>query len=312
MGNHPANKIMVFDEGHPVFFQLMTKAKELFPEEGTEFVRLALPEGTGASAAGPAAVNHMAVIDLLETAVREEAPDVLLMGATALGEEAAPALGVRLGTGVAAHCNELERADDGRLACMVPAFGGRVIGEIFIPDTKPAIATVKPGVFEGDADSAGGYRDHICSLPDGAGGVPESCGGVTLTGCRPRQNTSEALEKAKIIVCGGFGIGSEEGWKKIEMLAEKLGGAAGCTRPVVDMEWGPDEYSMIGTSGRTVKPKVYIGFGISGAAHHLCGIKDADVIISINKDKEAEVFSASDYAGVFDAGKMLDELLGSF
>ena len=75
------------------------------------------------------------------------------------------------------------------------------------------------------------------------------------------------------------------------------------------MGWGPDEGRMIGTSVRTVKPKVYIGFGISGAAHHLCGIQDADVIVSINNDKEAEIFAASDYAGVFDAGRIMDALL---
>ena len=91
-------------------------------------------------------------------------------------------------------------------------------------------------------------------------------------------------------------------------MAKALGGAAGCTRPVVDAGWGPDESSMIGTSGRSVRPKVYVGFGISGAAHHLCGIKDSDIIININKDKKADAFTASDYKCVFDAAQVLKAL----
>ena len=125
----------------------------------------------------------------------------------------------------------------------------------------------------------------------------------------PRETAGSDIAKAQVILCGGFGIGSSENWEKLVQIADKLGGAAGCTRPVVDMEWGPDEYSMIGTSGRTVKPKIYVGFGISGAAHHVCGIQDAGVIISINNDKEAEVFKVSDYCGVFDAGQVIDDLL---
>lgn len=332
-------KIAVFDQGHPVAEQLMAKAESLFDAGQTEFVRIAREaKGVGPEAGAPdldtpdPAMNHMAVISSLAKALREEDPDLVLIGATALGEEVAPALGIRLHTGVAAHCIEIGETDEGEMAFMVPAFGGKVIGEILIPESRPMIATVKPGTFSAAEHEAGAPEAEVLAgAPEGAGQAQEpgapgraswrqvsidpgaeeeaACRGVKLVSIEPKKTQGAALDKAQVIVCGGFGIGSAENWRKIEELAEKLGGAAGCTRPVVDMGWGPDEDSMIGTSGRTVKPKVYLGFGISGAAHHLCGIRDAGVIISINSDKEAEVFRASDHCGVFDAGKMLDLLL---
>lgn len=311
-------KIAVFDQGHPVAEQLMAKAESLFDAGQTEFVRIAREaKGAGPEAGVPdldtpdPAMNHMAVISSLAKALREEDPDLVLIGATALGEEVAPALGIRLHTGVAAHCIEIGETDEGEMAFMVPAFGGKVIGEILIPESRPMIATVKPGTFgaaEHEAGAPGRASWRQVSIDPGTE-EEAACRGVKLVSIEPKKTQGAALDKAQVIVCGGFGIGSAENWQKIEELAEKLGGAAGCTRPVVDMGWGPDEDSMIGTSGRTVKPKVYLGFGISGAAHHLCGIRDAGVIISINSDKEAEVFRASDHCGVFDAGKMLDLLL---
>ena len=315
MTNRPVKKIAVFDQGHPVFWQLMTKAKELFPQDA-EFIRIAaapakagesgnesMPEGSCDETAG-ACRDHMAVIRGIEDVVRREEPDLLLLGATALGEEAAPALGIRLRTGVAAHCVEINVNEDGQVAYMVPAFGGKVIGEIFIPESRPMIATVKPGIFRGSEETAGEFRTVCFGAADEAG-----ASGLRLLEVMPRQTGAAALEKAKVIVCGGFGIGSEKAWQKCEELAARLGGAAGCTRPVVDMGWGPAEDVMIGTSGKTVRPKVYLGLGISGAAHHLCGIRDADVIININTDKDAESFPASDHVGVFDAERMLGQLL---
>ena len=323
MMNQPVKKIAVFDQGHPVFWQLMTKAKELFPQD-TEFIRIAaapakagetgnesIPEGSCDDAASVCR-DHMTVIRGIEEVVLREEPDLLLLGATALGEEAAPALGIRLRTGVAAHCVEINVNEDGKVAYMVPAFGGKVIGEIFIPESRPMIATVKPGIFRGSEETAGEFRT-VCfgAAEDSAAAEPEvvNASGLRLLEVMPRQTGAAALEKAQVIVCGGFGIGSEKAWQKCEELAARLGGAAGCTRPVVDMGWGPAEDVMIGTSGKTVRPKVYLGLGISGAAHHLCGIRDADVIININTDKDAESFAASDHVGVFDAERMLDQLL---
>lgn len=303
MRKNAVKKVMVFDQGRPagIAGQLYGKARELFAVDAVTFVIVKVAD------------NHGKAAEILEKVIADEKPDILLMGATALGESVAPILGVRLGTGVAAHCVDIRINDEGRIGYMVPAFGGKVIGEIFIPDAepgKPAIATVKPGMFEDCALPESGEASSLCKFIDGdamAGDIEK--GGFRMISATPRETAGSDIAKAQVILCGGFGIGSSENWEKLMQIAEKLGGAAGCTRPVVDMGWGPDEYAMIGTSGRTVKPKAYVGFGISGAAHHVCGIQDAGVIISINNDKEAEVFKVSDYCGVFDAGQVIDELL---
>lgn len=295
------SKVMIYDQGyaggeHPFFRQALTHMKQLMKDTDVEFIRLYIPEE-----------NHIKAAEAAEKAIREESPDIFLIGATSIGEEIAPSLGVKFGTGAAAHCTDIRINDNDRIAYMVPAFGGRVIGEIFISDSKPAIATVKPGVFVSDNSISVDFRTVDMS---GYASMYDNC--IEIIETEPSLNVSTSIEKAELIFCGGFGIGSEENWRKLELLAEKTGGAAACTRPVVDMGWGPDEYSMIGTSGKTVRPKVYIGFGISGASHHLCGIKDADIIININNDKTAEVFAASDYKAVLDAVKVLDSLMEKF
>ncbi|MBE6045537.1 MAG: electron transfer flavoprotein subunit alpha/FixB family protein [Clostridiales bacterium] len=301
-------KVLILDQGNPVAGQLLQKAAEVFGTDAVQYVVL------------KAHRTHNLVLTMMEETIREEAPELVLLGATALGEEIAPALGVRLGTGVAAHCVDIKVNEDGRLTFMIPAIGGRAVGEIFIPDAgsgRPAVATVKPGIFPQPEDVA--FADKIpgCRIidvdamkEDGSIDPGEKVqGGFRMTQIVPRERSAGSITGADIILCGGYGLGSEGVWKKLKMLAQRLGGAAACTRAALDAEWGCSEDSMIGTSGKAVRPKVYIGFGISGAAHHLCGITGADTIISINNDKDADVFAASDYKGVFDAEQILDALL---
>jgi electron transfer flavoprotein alpha subunit len=116
------------------------------------------------------------------------------------------------------------------------------------------------------------------------------------------------LNEADIVVCGGFGIGNRENWALLERLAEYLGGAAACTRPVVDEGW-TDERNMVGTSGQSIRPKVYLGFGISGATHHICGMSRAGVVINVNRDEDAPVFLVSDYRVVADVNEILPRLV---
>ncbi len=238
-------------------------------------------------------------------AVKAWDPDVILIPATSSGEELAPTLGVRLHTGVAAHCVDFELREDGCFVQMVPAFGGKVIGEILIPDRKPQIVTVKPGMFQAGPQPS--VRCEVIMLDNNP--VGNHVSKIKALRILEREMTGEPLEKASVVVCGGFGLGSKEIWEKVELLASRLGGAAGCTRPVVDEGWAADEDSMIGTSGKTIRPKVYLGFGVSGAAHHVCGMKDAGVVISVNNDEQAEMFHVSDYKVVGDLKMILDELL---
>ena len=126
---------------------------------------------------------------------------------------------------------------------------------------------------------------------------------------QPAESAVEDLGKADLILCAGIGIGSEEYWKKLHTIADALNGAVGCTRPVVDAGWGAEESCMIGTSGISVRPKVYVGFGISGASHHLCGIKDAGTIVSVNSDRDADMIKASDHVVIDDAQKVIDQMI---
>lgn len=230
-------------------------------------------------------------------------PDVLLIGATSAGEELAPTLGSRLATGVAAHCVDLIMKD-GMFIQMVPAFGGKVIGEIFTPKHRPSIASIKPGIFQEVP-----LESRPCETYKIASSALDKINSkITYLSSEKKEFEGIPIESAQLVVCGGNGIGSAENWADLEKLASLLGAAIGCTRPVIDNGWMKNERGMIGTSGKSIRPGVYLGFGISGATHHLCGFKDAGTIISVNSNKEADIFCASDFVAVADAPTLVRAL----
>lgn len=233
---------------------------------------------------------------------KAEDPYIFLFGSTAMGTELAPSLGVKLNTGVSAHCVDLRIDDKGVFVQDVPAFGGKVIGEILTPYTLPQIATVKPGIFQRTELAAkdAELKDFAPLLDSVA------ADGIVLKEVHIKERDTLPVEQADTIICGGFGMGCDENWEvldKISSYFEKS--AVGCTRPALDEDWAEDDGTMIGTSGKTVRPKLYIGAGISGAMHHVCGISDAELIVSINKDENADIFNVSDIKIVGDAVKIL-------
>ncbi|NJD62693.1 MAG: electron transfer flavoprotein subunit alpha/FixB family protein [Deltaproteobacteria bacterium] len=233
-------------------------------------------------------------------------PEVVLFGATAMGEELAPTVAARLGTGLGAHCTDLGLGPDGLLTMGVLGFGGRMHTEMFCPARRPQMASVKPGMFpplerrepEGDVRS----EDAAALLADAR---------IRLKAVRVVREEPEGLplEEADVVVAGGWGIGGKENWNLLAELAGELSGAVGCTRPALDEGWTAGEHTMIGTSGKTVRPKVYLGFGISGSPHHTVGIRDAGVIISVNSDPGAPAFECSDFCVPADFRKILPLLL---
>lgn len=248
---------------------------------------------------------------VLQRLVEREKPDILLFGATSAGEELAPTLAARLNTGLAAHCTGLELNAEGQLVMMVPAFGGRVLGEIFCPKTRPQMASIKPGTFNLP-------ERRIRRAEDGYGKIIHEDALSLLIDENIRLQTVDVvqsepsglpLEKADAVIAGGYGVGSKANWSLLEQLAAELQGAVGSTRPALDEGWTAGEHTMIGTSGKTVRPKVYLGFGISGAAHHAVGIKDAGIIINVNRDASAPALSYSDYYVQADAKKLAEALL---
>nr|WP_092075010.1 electron transfer flavoprotein subunit alpha/FixB family protein [Dendrosporobacter quercicolus]NSL50089.1 electron transfer flavoprotein subunit alpha/FixB family protein [Dendrosporobacter quercicolus DSM 1736]SDN26744.1 electron transfer flavoprotein alpha subunit apoprotein [Dendrosporobacter quercicolus] len=307
-----------------VSFELLTKARQLKEQGGISepVTAVILGENLAGCQAKLAEAGAEAVIivdhpelrlfqndiyaAILKTLVELKKPEIVLMGATAAGSDLAPTLGARLKTGVSAHCVDLRLNDDGNLVAVVPAFGGKVLGDILCPERRPQMATIRPGIL----GKAACYLNVECSVEqfDPSAIIAEDQGRVKAIGITREEQKGVPLEEADVVVVGGFGLMSKENWQLIETLALMLGGAVGCTRPPLDEGWAK-EYQMIGTSGKSVRPKVYIGVGISGATHHVCGMKDAGLVISINKDEKAPIFEVSDIGVTADATAILPLLI---
>ncbi|HHZ16571.1 MAG TPA: electron transfer flavoprotein subunit alpha/FixB family protein [Peptococcaceae bacterium] len=246
-------------------------------------------------------------VAVLQALIEEKKPSIVLIGATAIGQDLAPMLGARLKTGVAAHCVDVRINENNQMVAVVPAFGGKVLGDILCPNTSPQMATLKPGVLGKPVPLE--KPAAVVTAFDPSAVLQEDQGRIKALEIVREEQTGVPLEEAEVIVAGGWGIGSRENWDLVEELARLLGGAVGCTRPVVDEQWVQSEQQMIGTSGKSVRPKVYLAFGISGATHHLCGMKDSGLVISVNKDATAPIFEASDVRIVGDARTILTALI---
>ena len=322
----PQEVFVVAEQVHgqltPVSFELLGAAKKLAKEMGGASISCVLlgadVSGQGANLASHGADKVYLAEDprlalyqneyyalFLTEFFKKKQPEVVLWGATAISGELAATVAARLETGLSAHCSDLHLNEEGLLVQVVPAFGGKVLGDILCPTRRPQMATVKPGIFSS------------LSKGEGAGEIIQEDTSI-LAGCNPLLKTlrvtkekdrDASLKEAAVVVGGGWGVGSGENWKMLKRLSSLLGGAVGCTRPALDEGWTDGEHTMIGTSGITIKPKVYIGVGISGAIHHLVGIKDAEMIISINKDAKAPILSFSDYGVVADFKKVIQGLI---
>jgi electron transfer flavoprotein alpha subunit len=229
-------------------------------------------------------------------------PDILLMGATSVGTELAPKVAAKLNTGLSAHCIDLDVDEEGRLLQIVPAFGGGVFATITCPDRRPQMATVKSGVLR--AERKGSRNGRV--VREEILGSRES--GIRILETFKEEIAESPLEEAEVVIAGGWGVGGKEQWLQLDELATLLKGTVGATRPPVDEGWAR-EFQMIGQSGKTVRPKLYIGFGISGVMHHMVGIQDSDFIIAVNSDPEAEIFKMCDFGVEGDLKEILPCLI---
>lgn len=234
---------------------------------------------------------------VLADLVREKEPDIVLIGATAWGSEVAPTVAARVKTGLAAHCADLRINHQGLLVQSVPAFGGKVLGEILCPQRRPQMASIRPGVFRAEPADGTSAGSAVVIKPD----LPMDDDGIRVLEVRQEEISGKPLDEAEVVIAGGWGVGSKENWLLLEELAQLLGAAVGCTRPALDEGWTRGEHTMIGTSGKNIRPKVYIGFGISGATHHVVGMKDSGLVISVNTNPKADIFQFSDVKVVADA-----------
>lgn len=231
-------------------------------------------------------------------------PETFLIGGTALGRDLASPVATRLGTGLTADCTALDiDVETGLLRQSRPAFGGNVMATIVCKEKRPQMATVRPRVFE-VPPARENPEAHIYVIDID---IPE---GIVRSRVLEFISSGQAfaeVETADIVISAGRGLGGPEKLGMINSIAELLGAAVGASRPVVEMGWLSQEHQ-VGQTGRTVRPKLYIAVGISGAVQHLAGMQHSEVIVAINSDPDASIFSVADIGIVGDIFKVLPEI----
>jgi len=241
---------------------------------------------------------------LMEKLAKTYSPEIILIGATYFGREFAPRVAKRLNTGLTADCIGLDINKDGLLVQTAPSFGGNLLAEIVTPESRPQMATVRPGTFQEIPHDYQAKGEIInIPLPDN---MPKP--GVRLISSKRLSQREQRLEDAKIVICGGRGMGSKTKFKKLFELAKIMEGEVGATRPVVYSQW-IDHEALIGQAGKHVRPKILFSFGISGAIQHTAAIHDADLIIAINKNPNATMMKMADVAIVADANQICSTLI---
>ncbi|MBN1825256.1 MAG: electron transfer flavoprotein subunit alpha/FixB family protein [Candidatus Eisenbacteria bacterium] len=237
-------------------------------------------------------------------AVRDGVPEAILVPASLNGRELGASLAVALDTGVVQECYAVER-EDGRLVGARGVFGGNLTARIECRGGDPAIFTVRPKAY---SPAEGGGAATVEKRAPAA--APEGLVARVLE-LKPHPGETVQLEEADVIVAGGHGLGGAEGFGPLRELAAALGGAVGASRSAVDSGW--IEYPhQVGQTGKTVQPKLYIACGISGAIQHIAGMRNADVIVAINKDPNAPIFKMADYGIVGDLFTVVPLLTQAF
>ncbi len=249
------------------------------------------------------AYHALAYTKLIASLAEREKPEAFFVGATPLGADLAPRLAAVLETGLSAHCVDLRLGEDGILEQIVAGFGGAWLAVIVCPERRPQMATVMPGVFKKPEPGKRGGE----VIPQ-AVEIEKNELTPLVAEFKVRERKAVALDGANVVICGGYGMGSKENWRLLEELARLLGGAVGASRPAVDEGWAPEEV-MIGQSGKTVHPTLYIGAGVSGVMHHVVGIQDSEIVVVINKDLHAPFFEVCDFGVVGEAEKVLPVLI---
>lgn len=312
----------------PIAFELLGKAKDLAADLDTDVTAVLL----GSKIKGIAdqlaeyGADRVIVVDdpvlevyrtepyaqALTAVINEYKPEIMLVGATAIGRDLGPRVSARVGTGLTADCTKLEIGDfplnplpgkeqkHNQLLMTRPAFGGNTIATIACPDNRPQMATVRPGVMQKIDPVKGAKAEVVEFNPE----LKENNCYVEILDIVKEVAEVADIQQAKILVSGGRGVGSKENFKILQDLADALGGTVSCSRAVVDNGWMPKDLQ-VGQTGKTVRPNVYFAIGISGAIQHTAGMEESDIIIAINKDESAPIFDVADYGIVGDLNKIV-------
>ncbi|MDD6428717.1 MAG: electron transfer flavoprotein subunit alpha/FixB family protein [Lachnospiraceae bacterium] len=316
-----------------ISLELIGKGKELADALGEKVTAVLIGSNVGGltDKLGEYGADRVIVVDdpLLETyrteqyaqalagVINEYKPEIMLVGATAIGRDLGPTVSARVATGLTADCTKLDIGDfplqakpgveqkHNQLLMTRPAFGGNTIATIACPDNRPQMATVRPGVMQ-KLDPVAGKKPEVINADIK---ITENNKTVTIEKVVKDVAKVANIMDAKILVSGGRGVGSAENFKLLDDLAEALGKGAmvSCSRAVVDNGWKPKDLQ-VGQTGKTVRPNIYFAIGISGAIQHVAGMEESDLIIAINKDEGAPIFDVADYGLVGDLNKIVPKL----
>lgn len=324
----------VDNEISSIAFELLGKAKDLAKDLNTDVTAVLLGSGVKdlADKLAEYGADKVIVVDdpelkvyrtepyahALASVINKYKPEIVLVGATAIGRDLGPRVSARVATGLTADCTVLEIGDfplqaipgqeqkHNQLLMTRPAFGGNTIATIACPDNRPQMATVRAGVMQ-KIEPIKGAKAVVEEFNPGF--TPNNKYVEILDVVKAVTDTVDIMD-AKILVSGGRGVGSPENFKILEDLAEVLGGTVSCSRAVVDSGWKPKDLQ-VGQTGKTVRPNVYFAIGISGAIQHVAGMEESDIIIAINKDADAPIFDVADYGIVGDLNKIVPKLTES-
>ncbi|MBO7611580.1 MAG: electron transfer flavoprotein subunit alpha [Elusimicrobia bacterium] len=242
---------------------------------------------------------------ILADLIKEEKPEIVLMGATNIGRSFASRVAAKIYTGLTADCTALEIDPETRnLMQTRPAFGGNIMATILTPRHRPQMATVRHKVFKEAKVQEGRTGEVINKTVD----AQKVINRTKFIGFFKDQTADVNISDADIIVSGGRGLGNPEGFKLIKELADLLGGAVGASRAAVDSDWIPYSHQ-VGQTGRTVAPKIYIACGISGQIQHMVGMSSSDTIIAINKDKDCPMMQTATYSLVGDLYEIIPAII---
>ena len=316
--------VLVFGEQRggivsPIVYELVGKGRELANSLGEtlECVILGSNMKKQAEELTPYGVDKIFLIDnpvlehfrddpysrLIIELVKELKPSIFLLGATSIGRSLAPRISTALRTGLTADCTELNIDSERRLLQTRPAYGGNIMATILCRNNRPQMATVRHKVMK-KAERMAGFKGEVVVRDFDQ--IPLDR--TKIIAAKENQSDEEPISEAEIIVAGGKGLGNPEGFSLIQELARALGGSVGASRATVDEGW-IDYTHQIGLSGKTVRPKLYVACGISGAIQHLAGMQSSDTIVAINKDPTAPIFEIADYGIVGDVYEVIPRII---
>ncbi|MBQ0016878.1 MAG: electron transfer flavoprotein subunit alpha/FixB family protein [Bacteroidales bacterium] len=300
-----------------VALELLGKARELADATGEKVVAMLLGYGVKGEAQGliAAGADRVLVVDdeslksyltepyaeAITQIIREQKPNILLIGATTIGRDLGPRLSARNVTGLTADATMLEVSDDEahEFRMTRPAFGGNLMATILCKDHRPQMSTVRPGVMqklEPDTNRKGEVVDYHIDFDKA------KISRIKILKEVKEDRGTVDIAAAKVLVAGGRGVSGIV--DKLQPLAQALGGEVACSRALSDAGL-MDHDRQVGQTGKTVRPDLYLACGISGAIQHLAGMEESDMIIAINKDKTAPIFKVADLGIVGDATKIV-------